>query len=129
MKLRRGDQSRATVAVSLLTGLPPGLVLRADNLEDVSPPEGHRRLLAGDGGILAGVVVEERSDEQLRRGNSRAGERGKCELLHSFFRILATDIWSFFTCDGVIFEHRPRSQTMICLNPVQMLAQSNSFQI
>lgn len=69
-----------TLAVSLVTGLPPGVVLRADNLEDVPPPEGHGRVLAGDGGILARVVVEERSDEQLRRANSPAGETGKCAV-------------------------------------------------
>lgn len=58
------------MAVSLVTGLPPGIVLHADNLEDVPPPEGHGRVRAGDGRILAGLVVEERSDEQLRRANS-----------------------------------------------------------
>lgn len=71
MQLRRGDEPRATLAVPLLAGLPPGLVLGADHLEDVPPPEGQGGVPAGDGGVLAGVVVKERPHEQLATAQSK----------------------------------------------------------
>lgn len=111
MKLRRRDQSRATAAVSLVTGLPPGVVLRADDLEDVAPPEGHRRVLAGDGGILVGVVVEERPDEQLEeRKQPVTKENAPCVPSP---RILAADIWSFVMVSFFSIDHDRRRFALI----------------
>lgn len=58
MEPLRGDEPRAGVVAPEAPGLPPGVVLSAHHLEDVTPRKGHGCLLAWDGGILIGVVVK-----------------------------------------------------------------------
>lgn len=67
MQLLRGDESRPTAAVSQVTGLPPGVVLQADDLQDVPSLEGHRCVLARDSRVLARVVVKKSLHKELRR--------------------------------------------------------------
>lgn len=66
MEPLRWDEPGASVAAPEATGLPPGVILSAHYLEDVASFKGHGRLLARDGGILIGVVVEKGLNKQLR---------------------------------------------------------------
>ena len=65
MELPRGDEPSPGAAVPEVTGLPPGVVLRADNLEDVAPFEAYGCVLARNGGICVGIVVKKSPQKQL----------------------------------------------------------------
>lgn len=65
MELPRGDEPSPSVAVLKVTGLPPGVVLHADNLEDVAPFEAYGCVLAWNGGIVIGIVVKNSPQKQL----------------------------------------------------------------
>lgn len=66
MQLLWRDEASSDAAVSKVTGLPPGVVFRADNLEDVASLEGHCCILTWDGRILRGIIVKQGPHEQLK---------------------------------------------------------------
>lgn len=82
MQVRWGDEPRPTLAVPEVTGLPPGVIFHADNLEDVASFEGYCSLLARDGGILVGIIVEQSPHEQLKQ-----------EMHHIFLAFKQTNWW------------------------------------
>lgn len=67
MQLLRGDEPSSTVAVLEVTGLPPGVILHANNLEDVTPSKGECSVLAWNARILIGIIVKQSSHKQLRK--------------------------------------------------------------
>lgn len=69
MELLRGDEPCPGVAVPEVTGLPPGVILHADNLEDVAPFKGYCCILAWNGGILVRIIVKKSPQKQLRKEN------------------------------------------------------------
>lgn len=69
MELLRGDQPCSSVDVPEVTGLPPGVILHADNLEDVASFKGDSCIFARNGGILIRIIVKKSSQKQLRREN------------------------------------------------------------
>lgn len=151
MELLWGDESCPGVAVPEVTGLPPGVILHADNLEDVAPFKGYSCILARNGGIPIRIVVKKSLHKQLRKenhfmflpSNRQTGDKGKYTILYAiyfiywlillfsyssfvnFLCILAMDITSlsdaFSHMLGNIFETWPWSEKIICLNPLQML--------
>lgn len=88
MEPLRGDESCPRVAVPEVTGLPPGVILHADNLEDVAPFKGYGCILARNGGILVGIVVKKSSHKELRKenhstfltSNEQTGDKGNDAL-------------------------------------------------
>lgn len=65
LELLGGDEASSKVGVPYSLGLPPRGIVLADHLQDLPPLEGQARLLAGDGSVLPGVIVEERPHEHL----------------------------------------------------------------
>lgn len=61
-----GDEGGAQVTVANSLGLPPGGVLMAHHLKNVSPLERKSRLLARRGLVLKGGVVEQSAKVDLR---------------------------------------------------------------
>ena len=59
--------------VSVVTGLPPGVVLLAEHLQDVAPPEGQRHLSTRDARVLLWVVVQQSPHKQLQKQEIRGG--------------------------------------------------------
>lgn len=114
MELLRGDEPGPGAAVPEATRLPPGVVLHADDAKDVPSFEGHRCILAWNGGVVIRVVVKQSPHKQLRKDNRKVNEyqcihssllpKQLCEVLlnprwrHNIF------VWGFFTRVGVIFE-------------------------
>lgn len=139
MELLWGDESCPGVAVPEVTGLPPRVILHADNLEDVAPVKGYSCILARNGGILIRIVVKKSLHKQLRKenhlmflpSNRQTGDKGKYDILYviyfiywfillfsyrrfvNFLCILAVDITSlsgaFSHMSGNIFVKRPWS--------------------
>lgn len=122
MELLWGDESSPGAAVPEVTGLPPGVILHADNLQDVASFKGYSRILAGNCGILVRIIVKKSPHKQLRKekpSNREAGDKRKIMdwfiLLFSyssfvnFSGILAIEITSlsaaFFTYVGVILRN------------------------
>lgn len=75
MEPLRGDEPGTSVFAPEAPGLPPGVILSAHHLEDVASCKGHGRLLAWDGGIVAGVVVEQSLNKQLRGKMAKEAKR------------------------------------------------------
>ena len=71
LELRAGDQPRRPCRRHL-PGLPPVVVVLADDLEDVPGVEGDPRLCAGDEIIVQGVVLELGSNKDVAGRRSRA---------------------------------------------------------
>ncbi len=93
MELLWGDEPSPSVAVAKVTGLPPGVILHADNLEDVAPVEGHSCILARNSGVVFRIVVKKSSQKQLRKEkkvqtvfvfNRQTGDQLKTTLFHLF---------------------------------------------
>lgn len=135
VELPRGDEPSPSVAVPEVTGLPPGVVLHADNLEDVAPFEAYGCVLARNGGIVIGIVVKkslqkqlgERTSDWVLPSNRQTGEKEMFYSVYLFIPLLffllqlrelplypgdehTTFVWRFLTCVGVIFEKWRRSQ-------------------
>lgn len=70
LELLRGDKPRSGVTTGHMARLPPGVILRTDDLKDVASFESDGRILARDGRILTRAVVEESPDKQLGREHS-----------------------------------------------------------
>ena len=71
LELRAGDQPRRPCRRHL-PGLPPVVVVLADDLQDVPGVEGDPRLCAGDEIIVQGVVLELGSNKDVAGRRSRA---------------------------------------------------------
>ena len=71
LELRAGDQSGSPCS-GHLPGLPPVVVVLADDLQDVAGVEGDPRLCAGDQVVVQGVVLELCSHEDVAGRRSRA---------------------------------------------------------
>lgn len=82
MELLRRDEPCPGFTVPEVTGLPPGVILLADNLEDVAPFKGYCCILAWDSGILARIVVKKSAYKQL----------GK-EIIEFFFLAVKRTNW------------------------------------
>lgn len=127
MELLWGDESSPGAAVPEVTGLPPGVILHADDLQDVTSFKGYSRILAGNCGILIRIVVKKSPHKQLRKekpsvfssSNRDAGDKKENNgLIHSSFLLLQlcellrypSDgnnifICCFFTYVGVILRN------------------------
>lgn len=126
MQLLRGDEPSSTVAVLEVTGLPPGVILHANNLEDVTPFKGECSVLAWNARILIGIIAKQSSHKQLRKENygiiqpssRQTGERKTHNaFFHLFIHISVFPQqlhellysgnglrWCFFAYVGVSFE-------------------------
>ena len=72
LELLGGDEASSKVGVPHSLGLPPRGVILAHHLQDLPALEGQPCLLAGNGPVFPGVVVEESPHEHLQgRGSVR----------------------------------------------------------
>jgi len=69
-----GDESSARVAIALEFGLPPGGILLAHNLQDISHPECQACLLARDHLIVSWIEVKKRLYKHLKSKRERERE-------------------------------------------------------
>lgn len=85
MELLWGDESSPGASVPEVTGLPPGVVLHADNLQDVASFKGYSRILARNCGILMRIIVKKSPHKQLGKekpsvfssSNTETGDKRK----------------------------------------------------
>lgn len=148
MELLRRDKPCPGFTIPEVTGLPPGVIFFADNLEDITPFKGYCCILARDSGILTRVIVKKSPYKQLGKeiiaflpSKGQTGfDKEKQTLwdpfpanvsIHASLFLVTLLLYPgnghnifvccFFTYVGVIFEEWPWSQKIISLNPLQML--------
>lgn len=67
LELLGGDEASPEVGVPYSLGLPPRRIVLAHHLQDLPALERQARLLAGDGPVFPGIIVEESPHEHLKR--------------------------------------------------------------
>lgn len=63
-----GNEPGTGISPGQLPGLPPALVRLVHHLQQVSTPERHPGIRAGNGSVLQGAVVHHRPHVDLREG-------------------------------------------------------------
>lgn len=104
MELLWGDESSPGAAVPDVTGLPPGVILHADNLQDVAPFKGHSCVLARNCGILIRIIVKKSPNKQLRKeepsvfssSNRETGDKRK--IMDWFLLLFSFSSFVNFSC-------------------------------